>query len=177
MKEKEVIIINYDNEDYKSTKYDGYYVSINGKVLSTRSGKKIIMKHCINWCGHHSVPIKVNKKEIGVFVHRLVYETWKEPILNGNVIDHIDANTHNNNLNNLRQCTQKQNIQYAIENGNFGSNGKRNVIIKRKFDGKILEFESLKELAEYIGKPQSNGGSRFLIRDYFTKEYELIYKK
>ena len=177
MFKKEEDIISFNNINYKSTKYEGYYVSIDGNVLSTKTGKIIIMKQYINWCGHHSVPIKVNKKEIGVFVHRLVYETWKEPILNGNVIDHIDANTHNNNLSNLRQCTQKQNIQYAIENGNFGSNGKRNVIIKRKSDGKILEFESLKELAEYIGKPQSNGGSRFLIRDYFTKEYELIYKK
>lgn len=168
--------IIYEEIEFKSTQYKNYFVSKCGQVLSINNGTPIIMNHDLGGCGHHRVPLKINKKEKKILVHRMVYETWKEPILEGNVIDHIDANPHNNNLDNLRQCTQKENIHHAIENGNFGKNSSKRVVIRRKSDNEILTFESVSDLANFIGKPQSNGGSRFLNRSYFTDNYVLISK-
>jgi hypothetical protein len=45
-----------------------------------------------------------------VFVHRLVYETFKGPIPNGMEIDHFDTNKENNRLENLILCTHKENM-------------------------------------------------------------------
>lgn len=168
--------IIHENIEFKATKYKNYFVSKCGKILSINNGSPIIMNHDLGWCGHHRVPLKIDKKEKKILVHRMVYETWKEDILEGNVIDHIDANPHNNNLDNLRQCTQKENINYAIDNGNFGKNGSKMVIVKRKSDNEILTFECVADLADFLGRPQSNGGSKFLTRNYFTDNYELISK-
>lgn len=44
-------------------------------------------------------------------VHRLVYITYKGNIPKNMVIDHIDGNTSNNNINNLRCVTQSKNCQ------------------------------------------------------------------
>lgn len=44
-------------------------------------------------------------------VHRLVYLTFKGDIPEGMVIDHIDGNTNNNNIDNLRCVTQSDNCR------------------------------------------------------------------
>lgn len=44
-------------------------------------------------------------------VHRLIYITYKGNIPKNMVIDHIDGNTSNNNINNLRCVTQSKNCQ------------------------------------------------------------------
>lgn len=44
-------------------------------------------------------------------VHRLVYITYKGNIPKNMVIDHIDGNTSNNNINNLKCVTQSKNCQ------------------------------------------------------------------
>lgn len=41
-------------------------------------------------------------------VHRLVYETWVGPIIDGYTIDHIDRNRTNNVVSNLRLATPRQ---------------------------------------------------------------------
>ncbi len=49
---------------------------------------------------------KINKSKI---VHRAVWEAFNGPIPKGLVLDHIDRDSLNNNLSNLRLCTQRQN--------------------------------------------------------------------
>lgn len=61
-------------------------------------------------------------------VHRLVLSSFSPSFDNCGVIDHIDGNTHNNNLSNLKWCNnQKENIN------NINS-------LKRKFKT-ILQFD------------------------------------
>lgn len=47
-------------------------------------------------------------------MHRVVIELFIGPIPKGYVVDHIDGNPSNNNINNLRVCTQKENIHNPI---------------------------------------------------------------
>lgn len=44
-------------------------------------------------------------------VHRLIYKTYKGEIPENMVIDHIDGNTNNNNINNLRCVTISENCR------------------------------------------------------------------
>lgn len=47
-------------------------------------------------------------------VHRAVAELFIGSIPKGMDVDHIDGNTHNNNVNNLRICTRKENNSNPI---------------------------------------------------------------
>jgi len=53
--------------------------------------------------------------------HRKIYEAFNGPIEDDLVIDHIDANTLNNRLSNLRAITQSENLKC----GRTGENSKQ----------------------------------------------------
>lgn len=48
------------------------------------------------------------------YVHRVVYEMHKGAIPQGFVVDHIDGNTKNNSIENLRVCKQSDNVKNAV---------------------------------------------------------------
>jgi hypothetical protein len=52
-------------------------------------------------------------------VHRLVFETWHGPLVEGLVICHLDGSRRNNHPSNLTQATQKENIGHKREHGTW----------------------------------------------------------
>lgn len=170
---KEEII--YKGIVYKYTGIRYYYISEDGEVISMRTSKPYIMKAEISRDGYKRVPLKYEKgKERKYFVHRLVYKVFIGELIEGLVIDHIDGNRTNNNYLNLRQCSQKKNIENALAH-NFGNNNARKVKIKVKATGEILEFNKVKDLIEYTGIPITNGNINALIQHYdFIDNYILL---
>ena len=84
---------------------DRYYVSPRGEVMSIINGKVHILRPMISRVGYYYV--RIRKKAYSI--HRLValaYIPTKNTSLH---IDHIDGNRKNNQIENLRWCTPKEN--------------------------------------------------------------------
>lgn len=110
-------------ETWKETKYPGYFVSNLGNVLSpactiikTRNGKQYeynkperILKQTINAQGYPSVSIRTNGGGHQVTVHRLVAEAFIPNPDNLPVVDHINGDTTDYSIDNLRWVSYQDN--------------------------------------------------------------------
>ena len=141
---------------YRETIFNGFFVTANGDVAKIKFDKNnklksfFLMRQETAKSGHHRV--EINKKHY--FVHRLVYQTWNcEELKNDMVIDHIDANPANNSITNLRQVTQKANIENAIGHGNFGHNHNTIIEVYDKETNRIKQYNSIKEFLIDINAP------------------------
>ena len=97
---------------------DLYQISNKTRVKSFCNGKEKILSQGFNMGGYPTVSLHKNGKPKTHLVHRLVAEAFIPNPENKNYIDHIDANRANANIENLRWVTQKENIQFSIQNGN-----------------------------------------------------------
>ena len=84
-------------------------------IITRRSGEKIYSQIDLDqvdsvrqkhWCYTTSGYIRSDKKDEYILLHRFLKDANK-----GDIIDHIDGNSLNNQLSNLRFCTLKQNGQ------------------------------------------------------------------
>lgn len=123
---KEII---FENEIAYKTKYDGYYVTKSGKVITIKvkggQGRINIFQpreHCykVDKDGYLEVCLSFikNNRHIRKYyrVHRLVYETLMGDIPQELTIDHIDANPQNNSIENLQILTRENNTRKALKN-------------------------------------------------------------
>ncbi len=98
-------------EEWKQTTVDErYYVSSIGNIKSIINGKVRVLKPVIDSRGYYYTRIRSKAYSI----HRLValaFLPTKDTYLH---IDHIDGNKLNNNITNLRWCTQKENNNNPI---------------------------------------------------------------
>lgn len=137
-------------EIWKDVKeYEGYYqISNKGNIRSL--GRYVTDSNKVQFInGKQLKPfdsgkgyLKINLCKDGVrkskFIHRLVCETFLKKYNEKFVVNHKDFNTANNNLNNLELLTQKENIHYSLNNGNYG-----NLFFSQDKDNVINEIKEL----------------------------------
>ena len=85
---------------------NGHYQSYNEKILKTQK------------TGYCLVMLCKERKRFPRQVHRLVAEAFIPNPENKPFIDHIDTNPQNNNIDNLRWVTQKENCLNPISRKN-----------------------------------------------------------
>ncbi|MAX51426.1 MAG: hypothetical protein CMH22_05560 [Methylophaga sp.] len=107
--------------------YEGLYQASNlGRVKSlgrqvlkvngvTENKPPKVLRQYDNGRGYKSVQLYKNKKSSRIYVHRLILITF-EGLKEGLVVDHIDSDRSNNNLSNLRWCSQRENSYNSKRN-------------------------------------------------------------
>jgi len=88
--------------------FSNYTISNDGKIYSKI--KKIYRKCHYNPQGYLQLRLKQNGKNENICVHRLVAEHFLPNPENKRCIDHIDKDKKNNNMWNLRWCTNGENM-------------------------------------------------------------------
>lgn len=161
---------------FRRMKFENYYITNNGDIAIihfTKSGdlkKFLLLKHDVAKSGYHRIEI-LNKKYL---VHRLVFEYFGNEPLDGNmVIDHIDRNPNNNSINNLRQVTQKENIGFAIEHGNFGKGRTRRVEVFDSINNTTKIYDSVRDFYDDIEAPAYFSSINHLSKRSEYKRYHV----
>jgi hypothetical protein len=94
-----------------------YYVTEDGRVISTKYAKTKELKPRILPKGYHQVDLMINNKRFGFLVSRLVAEVYIPNPNNLPEVDHKDTNKSNNHMLNLEWVTHSENMDRATENG------------------------------------------------------------
>ena len=110
-------------ETYKKIEgFENYSVSDFGNVRNDKLGR--ILKGSDNGDGYLKVDLRKNKTRHAKRIHKLVAKAFLANPENKKCVDHIDNNTHNNNLINLRFATPAQNQHNRSINKNNTSGTK-----------------------------------------------------
>lgn len=104
---------------------NGFIIKISRPQKDKRYGeftKEIILKpHYTKMKngskGYAIVTLSKNNIKKKVLVHRIIYETFKGPIPESLVIDHLNGNKQDNRIENLEACTCSENVKRAFCKG------------------------------------------------------------
>lgn len=98
--------------------YEGTYeVSSLGRVRSLKSGAIMKPSVPIKRYPHLSLCLRGKRKDANI--HRLVAMAFIPNPSNGEVVNHINGDKHDNRVENLEWCTQSENQQHAHDTGRF----------------------------------------------------------
>lgn len=112
-----------------------YLIYSDGRVYSFKSNK--FLKPRLSMDGYERVCLYKDKKSYEYRVHRLIAEAFIDNPNNLPQVNHKDFNRSNNVLENLEWCTNKENVQYSINNGNLGFG---NQILERSKDSGRFKY-------------------------------------
>lgn len=100
---------------YLGIDFYGYKVFPDGVIKRDEKA----MKPFLDKDGYFRIALSINKKQKKFYVHRLVYELYVGPLMVGEVCCHNDNNKTNNNWENLRSDSQKNNIADKLKHGTW----------------------------------------------------------
>lgn len=141
--------------------YKGYYqVSNLGRVKGLkytfwakkqfRTLPERILKPNKNKNGYFYVVLHKNKKGKTWKVHKLVALAFIPNPENKKCIDHIDTNKENNNVNNLRWCTHKENMSNSITKKKLIDAGAFQITKEMREKAKIGYLKNKKQILQKI---------------------------
>ena len=113
-------------ERWKNIKgYEGFYqVSNRGRVKSLKkwdvnkrdyTDHETILNPTDNGYGYLIIGLRSKTHKKNHYVHRLVAEAFIENPEGKDVVNHLDYDKHNNSVENLEWCSQRDNVNYSRE--------------------------------------------------------------
>ena len=101
------------------------YDSDRGMLISRRTGKAVTGSHCSlrnGICRYRKIDLKVNDRMFPVIYHHAVW-AWHHGRLPTMGLDHINHDTFDNHVENLREVTQTENLLNVAQPWQSGSGG------------------------------------------------------
>lgn len=118
--------------------YQGLYtITKDGKIWSYYSNK--FLHPSLDKHNYLVVSLYKNKEQKKHFVHRLIALTYIPNPENKETVDHIDRNTLNNNISNLRWATQSE----QVSNRTWTKNLQNNALKGAKIVSKPVEMRDM----------------------------------
>ena len=136
-----------DKEEWKPLTDDPrYFISNQGRIISTARGKEKEMKHGKDRCGYHRITTSKDGIKQTRMIHQLVAKTFVDGYSEGLEVNHKDGIKDHNEASNLEWVTTADNLRHAYKTGlNYGPPKKKVQIVET---GKI--YDSEKECAKSI---------------------------
>lgn len=159
--------------------YDNYEVSDFGNVRNKKTGR--VLKPRLDRAGYPLIDIgqrSVCRSTMNV--HKLVANAFLENPDNKPNIDHIDNCRTNNNINNLRYCTQSQNLMNAsIRSDNTsGIRGVSYDKVNEKWYAEIWINGKKKYIGRYLTLEEAATARRLkakeLFKEFMHRSEELL---
>ncbi len=97
------------NRFFMIKEFENYGINIYGQVKNYTTGR--ILKSQMNNRGYYVIDLYIKSKRTHKLIHQLLAELFIPNPSNKQYIDHIDRNSANNKLSNLRWCTISENNQ------------------------------------------------------------------
>ena len=118
-------------EEFKNIKgFENYSVSNFGNVINNKTGR-VLKPRIDNSIGYYRVSLCNDGNEYKKLLHKLIAENFIPNPHRKKCIDHIDNNKLNNNVCNLRFCTQQENCMNRKLSSKNTSNHKGVLFFKR----------------------------------------------
>jgi hypothetical protein len=127
--------------------HENYEVSNEGNVRRKSTGTPV--KQNLDDREYYSIMLWTNKKQYKKRVHRLIWNSFNDCECE-ETVDHIDRDKHNNNLNNLRCISNRENsinrdtISNKTNKYNLDDKLKKSLVIRYK-TGEISSYQIYKE--------------------------------
>lgn len=134
------------------TKVKGYFITEDGRVWSSKSGR--FLKPCKSSSGY--LKVSLGSKHKNVSIHRLVAFAFVAGYEDGLEVNHIDGNKHNNHSSNLEWVTKSQNHKH--KHSVLGKTVRGSSVSSSKLHE--LDVKEIKRCIEQ-GEPLTNISQRF----------------
>jgi hypothetical protein len=127
--------------------HENYEVSNEGNIRRKSTGKAV--KQSLDDREYYSIMLWTNKKQYRKRVHRLIWNSFNDCECE-ETVDHIDRDKHNNNLNNLRCISNRENsinrptISNKTNKYNLDDKLKKSLVIRYKA-GEISSYQIYKQ--------------------------------
>jgi hypothetical protein len=102
--------------------FPGYFVGDTGVVFGTRGGVRVLRPFRVNSKRprYYAVKLRVGGKYRNVYVHRLVWESFRGKIPPGMMVRHRDdRRPRDNRLSELAIGTRRENVDDALKGGRY----------------------------------------------------------
>lgn len=137
----------------KINNFDNYSIDINGTVWNDIRNKPL--KASDNGNGYMRVSLhkEGEKKTYTKYIHQLLAEAFIPNPNNLTFVDHIDTDRKNNNIDNLRWVTSKENTNnpLTLEKIHLNNHQKKQKQIVAYKENEILYFNSIIDASEKLG--------------------------
>ena len=112
--------------------HENYLIYPDGRVFSKK--RNIFMKQLKRSNNYYYYPLNKNGIQKNATVHRLLAIHYIPNPQNKPIVDHIDRNSLNNDISNLRWATHSENAQNTIKQKR-NTSGHKNIVFDKKWSG------------------------------------------